>query len=364
MQINWDILLHELETGKCVLCIGPDIFSASDETRIEKKLAESLKSQSDALGIRVYDDGWFHYLKDRDEVATWYSIKQFYEMQLPPEPKAIFQTIAQLPFHLILYFSPDYSLREAFRASGKPYEFDCLYKNPDLDKGRNKETVMPDKAKPLIFNMVGEIEDKDSLVMTYDDLFGYLEAIFEKKRMPQNVKLKIQQASHFIFLGMPLDKWYFHLFMRVLNMHKDITRTKRLAASDSLNNGISTICEELYTLTFVQEKISGFVQTLKTQWDALQAKRTGVDTLSRYDRWRQMTATGDDVAMRQVFKEIKEMPERNQESVNNQLLLEMQWNGFTSVAFETEMAKNAMKSQIVNGILFLIDQIEKQNPAA
>lgn len=363
MQINWDILLHELETGKCILCIGPDVFS-SDTERLEKKLADSLRAQSDTLGVRVYDDGWFHYLKDRDEVATWFTIKQFYETQLPPDPDVVFQNIAALPFHLILYFSPDYRLREAFRNSGKPFEFDCLYKNPELDKGRNKENVLPDKAKPLLFNMVGEIEDKDSLVMTYDDLFGYLEAIFEKKRMPQNVKLKIQQATHFIFLGMPLDKWYFHLFMRVLNMHKDTTKTKRLGATYALDKGNATFCEEQYTLTFVQDKIGGFIQTMKSQWETLQAKRTGASTLSRYERWRQMAASGEDVAIRQVFKEIKELPGRDQETVNQQLLLEMQWNGFTSVAFETEMSRNAMKSQVVNGILYLIDQLEKQNPTA
>ncbi|MBK6932983.1 MAG: SIR2 family protein [Saprospirales bacterium] len=363
MQINWDILLHELKTGKCILCIGPDVFS-SDTERLEKKLADSLRAQSDTLGVRVYDDGWFHYLKDRDEVATWFTIKQFYETQLPPDPDVVFQNIAALPFHLILYFSPDYRLREAFRNSGKPFEFDCLYKNPELDKGRNKENVLPDKAKPLLFNMVGEIEDKDSLVMTYDDLFGYLEAIFEKKRMPQNVKLKIQQATHFIFLGMPLDKWYFHLFMRVLNMHKDTTKTKRLGATYALDKGNATFCEEQYTLTFVQDKIGGFIQTMKSQWETLQAKRTGASTLSRYERWRQMAASGEDVAIRQVFKEIKELPGRDQETVNQQLLLEMQWNGFTSVAFETEMSRNAMKSQVVNGILYLIDQLEKQNPTA
>ena len=88
--------------------------------------------------------------------------------------------------------------------------------------------------------MLGEIEDKDSLVMSFDDMFGYMEAIFEKKRMPQNVKLKIQQATHFIFLGVPLDKWYFHMFMRVLNMHRDTSKSKRFGATYSVNKTNAT----------------------------------------------------------------------------------------------------------------------------
>ncbi|MEO6038410.1 MAG: SIR2 family protein [Saprospiraceae bacterium] len=363
MTINWDILLHELESGKCVLCVGPDVFSKADDARLEQKLANSLRENSAALGIRVYEDGWFHYLKERDELATWFCIKQFYETQLPADSDVFFRTLATLPFHLILNFTPDYRLREAFQNSGKPFDFDCLYKNPELDKARTKENPLPDRDKPLLFNMLGEIEDKDSLVMTYDDLFGYMEAIFEKKRMPQNVKLKIQQASHFIFLGMPLDKWYFHLFMRVLNMHKDTTKSKRVGATFSLNGANASLCEEQYTLTFVQENITAFTELMKTKWAAAQEQKTGAHQLSTYDRWREMIKTGEDIAIRQLFRETKPLTETNNDLNNQRIMLEMQWNGFTSTVFETEMSKNAMKSQIVNGILYLVGQLESFQPS-
>jgi SIR2-like domain len=359
MPINWDILLHELETGKCILCIGADVFSPSDENRIEKKLAATLQAQSDALGIRVYDDGWFHYLKERDELATWFTIKKFYENQLPLTTEAFFHGIAALPFHLILNFTPDYRLRDAYNATGKPFEFACLYKNPELDKSRTKENIEPTKDKPLIFNMLGEIEDKDSLVMTYDDMFGYMEAIFEKKRMPQNVKLKIQQATHFIFLGVPLDKWYFHLFMRVLNMHRDTSKTKRFGATYTVNEKNATFCEEQYTLTFVQEDISHFTDLLNAKWGELQALKTGGQEFSIFDQWRNSIKSSVSLAIKQVFKDMKPYLVKQSELVNTSLLMEMQWNGFISSVFETEMAKNAMKTQIINGILNLIDDIEK-----
>lgn len=40
------------------------------------------------------------------------------------------------------------------------------------------------------------------------------------------------------------------------------------------------------------------------------------------------------------------------------LLLEMQWAGFQTIAFETEMSKNAIKTQITKGVLGLIDEFE------
>ncbi len=357
-MINWDILLHELESGKCILCVGPDVYSKADSARLEQKLADTLRQKSAALGIRVYDDGWFHYLKERDELATWFSIKQFYETQLPPDTDTLFQGIAALPFHLILNFTPDYRLREAFVSSGKPFEFDCLNKTENCKKA----DFEPTHAKPLVFNMLGEIREKESLIMTYDDLFGYMEAIFDKKRLPKNVKDKLEQASHFIFLGMPLDKWYFHLFMRVLNMHKDTTKTKRFAASYSVNGANASFCEEQYTLTFVQENIGTFVDLLKTKWMTAQEQKTGGKAQGTYERWREFVKTGEDVSIRQLCREMKPFTEKTNDLNNQRIMLEMQWNGFSSTVFETEMAKNAMKSQIVNGILYLIDQIEQQNP--
>lgn len=366
MGINWDILLHELETGKCVLCVGPDVFSAADNERMERALADTLRARSHELGIRVYDDGWFHYLPQRDEVATWFQIKRFYDTQLPPAPEAVFSAIAQLPFHLVLNFSPDYRLREAFRREGRAFEFDCFYKTPELNHQRLPERYVPDKDKPLIFNMLGEIDDKDSLVMTYDDLFGFMEAFFEKKRLPAAVKLKIQQATHFIFLGMPLDKWYFHLFMRMLNMHRDTVRTKRFAATFAVNGENATFCEEQYSLTFVQENIPQFTTLFSEKWQAAQQAKTGVAEKSRYERWRDLAAAGEDVPIRKLLVEIKDaLREMAAEDLTTtQLLLEMQWNGFASAVFETVMQRNAMKTQIVNGLLYLVGEIEKRNPNA
>lgn len=360
MPINWELLLHGLETGKCILCTGPDLYSRDHGARLEKRLADTLRRDSAKLGIRVYDDGWFHYLKDPDELSTWFSIKQFYETQLPTEANAVIADIVTLPFPLILHFSPDTRLCSAFEHTGRPFIFDYLQKTPEVQF--NKIPEKPDDNKTLIFNMLGEIKDKDSLVMTYDDLFGYMEAILEKKRLPQPVKLKIQQATHFVFLGMPLDKWYFHLFMRVLNLHRDTSKTKRMAASYTVDAENAMFCEEQYTLTFVQENIADFVKKLKSEWQAAQAKKTGIQSETVFDRWRQLVKTGEDVSIRTVFREIKPYTEGNGDFINSALLLEMQWNGFVSTNFETEMAKTAMKTRILDGLLGLIDQLEQHKP--
>ena len=87
LEIDWEILLYQMEHEQCVLSIGPDIFSRSKEDRLEMKLAKNLRENEQALGIRVYDDGWFHYLENRNEFKTWFVIKRFYENETHNETK-------------------------------------------------------------------------------------------------------------------------------------------------------------------------------------------------------------------------------------------------------------------------------------
>ncbi|MCB0639615.1 MAG: SIR2 family protein, partial [Lewinella sp.] len=214
--------------------------------------------------------------------------------------------------------------------------------------------------RTLLFNMVGEIEDKDSLVMTYDDLFSYMEAIFERKRMPEYVKGLIQQATYFIFLGMPLDKWYFHLFMRILNQHRNKRKSKRYSASAWVNDENATFCEEQYTLTFVREGIGPFVDELVSHFQGA----TGVDgasKLSDFDRWRDRLKVPDPAVVAKVLEEMKPYTENDTEASNDVILLEANWSFFQNTKFETEKAESAMRSKIISDILSLISQLESSS---
>lgn len=356
ININWEILLHELKSGKCVLCLGPDIYSLSEDQRLEHQLAENLRAKADGLGIRVYDDGWFHYLEEHDEVGTWYTIKKFYETKLPDTADDFLLKLTELPFHMIVNFSPDYKLKQIYEKAGRPFNFASLSKNPGLaDTAANP---IGSAERTLLFNMLGEINDKDSLVMTYDDLFSYMEAIFDRKRMPEYVKGSIQQATYFIFLGMPLDKWYFHLFMRILNQHLNKRRTKRYSASSWFNDENANFCEEQYTLTFVREGISPFISELLQNYQAATGAE-GTDQMSDYDRWRERLKVPDPAVVAKVMTEMKPHTQSDTERNNNLILLEANWSFFQSNQFETEMAKNAMRSQIINGILSLISELER-----
>ncbi|MDZ7868608.1 MAG: hypothetical protein U5L02_05275 [Rheinheimera sp.] len=53
------------------------------------------------------------------------------------------------------------------------------------------------------------------------DFFDYLESVFKANSMNQQPGDELEQMERFIFLGLPYEKWYFQLLLRVLAFHTD-----------------------------------------------------------------------------------------------------------------------------------------------
>ncbi|MCB0636296.1 MAG: SIR2 family protein [Lewinella sp.] len=257
---NWDHLLDSLEEGRCIMCLGQEVLSSPAFGRLEERLSGYLSEQEEKIRIRVYQDGWFHYLPDANEVDAWQRVKDFYRLPNPPA-EALLRKIARLPGHFFLNFTPDYKLKEAFEEQGFAFNFLSYRKKEPYAPDEDANRYPPTRQQPLVLNMLGEIRKRNSLVMTYNDFYTYLESIFEGNSMSPVLKENIWEADYFIFLGMPFEKWYVHMFMRILQQHETNRHSKKYAANPFLTDEITTHCAEQYTMTFVPTGIQEFVDT-------------------------------------------------------------------------------------------------------
>ncbi len=247
--VQWDSLFHSLENERCILCIGPDILNPPTGERLEQQLAAYLRENEKQLKITVYDDGWFHYQPGATELSPYMKVKSFYE-QPHPWAEELMSLIAQMPFHFVLNFMPDYKMKEAYEKQGFDFVFDSYKRN----KPANQAIKVPTRDKPLIFNILGELKEKDSLVMTYRDYYEYISSVIVSKSLSDDLESHIYDAEYFVFLGMPFDKWYVHLFMHILKQHVK-GRIAKFSANTFLDDKIGTYCDEQYTMTFVPKDI-------------------------------------------------------------------------------------------------------------
>lgn len=259
-NIDWEDVLDTLEEQKCILFLGSGAYQAPKGGPIETALIDWLDAQNpDHPLIRLYNpDGFFLFRKNRYKRKIIASIKDFYNQSFP-ETESEFARLAQIPFTMIFSLPPDNILARTFDNHGFEYHSDFYFRHRKAPEQFEK----PTKHKPLIYNLLGNIEEPESLVMTHSDFFDYLDSIFKGNSMNEELRYELESAERYIFLGLPYEKWYFQLLLRVLSMHSDkLKEVERLALKEFEDPHLRELYTEEFKIEFIPSDITGFVHDL------------------------------------------------------------------------------------------------------
>ncbi|MEO1259820.1 MAG: hypothetical protein AAFZ15_13590 [Bacteroidota bacterium] len=259
---NSEALIDSIKEGSCVLIIGSGFYSGDQEERLENKLFHYLQGQEEKLGIRAYEDGWFHFRPiNYGRPVAMNAIKNFYRQSVS-EPNNLLEKLVLLPIKLFVSMTPDTKITEAFDASHIPSQFSYY----SMEKGGDKPPPVYQPIageSPIVFNQLGFVHSYNSLIFTHKDFYKYLKAVFEGKNMDIKLKDYIVEAKHFIFLGVPFDMWYVPLFMYVLEENPEFDDKTKYAVNHFLDKKVITHSNERHTITFVEKiGIKEFIESL------------------------------------------------------------------------------------------------------
>lgn len=210
-----DLLVDNIKQQKCILVLGPGMLLG--DVSIAGKVKAFLEKNKREF-IFYQEDELFMFSDPRVAPYSYYAAAKLYG-QLKPNDLA--GKIAEIPFHLIISVSPDTILPGVFQEKG----FDCFFDY----YWREQNPLEPDEPTvecPLIYNLAGSMENPNSLILTYDDLFGFMDSIFGKHELPKNIRNALKNAESVIFVGFQFQKWYYKVVLRLLGLH-----TKRNHAS-------------------------------------------------------------------------------------------------------------------------------------
>lgn len=258
--INWDDLLETLQDEKCVLFLGSGAYEAPGKGNIEDTLSAWLDAENpDHPYIRLYNsDGFFLFRMNKYKRRVIAQIKEFYNQSFP-ETEELFGRLAEIPVSMIFSLTPDNLLTRVFDTRVFEYHSDFYFKQRKAPERFER----PTKHRPLIYNLLGNIEEPESMVLTHGDFFDYLDSVFKANSMHPDLKDALEGAELYIFLGLPYEKWYFQLLLRVLSMHSDkLKEVERLAMQEFENPRLNT----LYTEEFKIEFYPGDVQLFIGEW--------------------------------------------------------------------------------------------------
>lgn len=254
-DFQWNALLRGIEQDSCIICLGPEFYSDPPRRKSQsQRLAAHLKQYASQLGIRVLENGWYQLGRDGDDGATYEAIRTFHEQEVDGHEKTL-ELLSDIRTHLILNLTPDHHLEATFERKGYRYRPGVYVRNQP-----NRNTEVPTQQVPMIYNIVGNLDQRNSMVLTYDDFFDYIQSTVRGVSMSSLLKDNILSADYFIFLGLPEDDWRMHLFLRIMQQHengKNKYATMPGAAEESIN-----AWNEQYDIKLINDKIEAFVAEL------------------------------------------------------------------------------------------------------
>jgi hypothetical protein len=162
-----------------------------------------------------------------------------------------------VPFHLWLVGTPDFLAPTVFEQNNFNFQFDYFSKE---QKPSGIEHIS--SSNPLIYNVFGNIKDEESLVMTHNELFEYFESLFAQRGIPSALKNTLYNTKQFLFVGVPFDRWYFQVLLRLLNIRRDFNKIQSFAASQTDKEEVLTFCRDQFNMNFVHKNLHDFVDTL------------------------------------------------------------------------------------------------------
>lgn len=270
---QWKTLVKDLQQHRCILLLGSRMATAThpqgQQERLSALFAEHLVAQLAAEGI-AYDptqSANLAYMAQRflampkaRRVDLEDEVLDFYRNHTRNVP-ALYARLARLPFFMAVNLSPDDYLLRAMRAAGKSGAQSAHY---NFRKERNQPIEPPTETKPLVYNLLGALDDPESLVLTQEDRVEFVKSVVKgNPDIPNAVMSHFDERKTYICLGFNLENWDYRLLFDSLKVSKENLSFLPQPASQPLSPEAQSFYEDRYRFMFVETEIQGFMERLE-----------------------------------------------------------------------------------------------------
>ena len=357
---DWNFLIETIREGKCILLLGPGIIKVDNGT-LENSLLKYLDVPNEENIVKYYTPDELFLFKDRAaQTKVYYKIKKFYANA--NVKRDIYKNITKIPFHLIISTSPDIYLTEEFNKEKFKHRFEVY------DKTKAPANIAPPtQSNPVIYNLFGCTDSEESLVLTHNDLFDFLQAVIGDKNLPTDILNTFKSARGVIFLGCKFEKWYVQLVLRLLKLHNEyFDQVSKYSAKMELNGNleIEDLCKAQFAIDFIDDDVEKFIETLCENCLAenlLRKEEAKQPELSEFDKVRFLIGQ-DKIA--DVFKSLWDIV-KNDDDLNDLTdtltFLNVKFNRLEYRKNNGMMEPAAIESEVTNIINSILNFISSIN---
>jgi hypothetical protein len=251
-EINWPRLIRAIRNEGTVLFVGPNVERDENGKPVFQQFCR--KMVEEYKGEVNYDekDGFLFFMEPEAKNDVNYSLKEYFEKN--NFGIEIYSLIAAIPFHLIISLSPDDSIHQLFNENGVDHHFVSF-------ESTNSEVEKPTKEKPLIYNIFGLASD-NRYILSQEDYYNHIMTIAGDKGLPLKLRMALNSASNYIFIGFDFDKWYVRLLLMILNFHIDKEgKTRHAIQSEKTESLYMQLSEKQFNITFIENNEFDFIKS-------------------------------------------------------------------------------------------------------
>ena len=276
-----DLLIEQIKIGDCILFLGAGVhapppqnsqFTYSDANRplVGKELAHKLAEES---GYRKEfpDETYLDLQRVSLNIEMTQGLGRRYLVDLldkylrkGKKPSPALNILAELPFKIIVTTNYDSLLETALYSNGKDPQI--LIYNPDFTQITQDFDGEPTPERPFIFKIHGDLNHRESLVITDEDYINFIQRMSQKDLLnpiPSTISYRMQRW-YILFIGYGFADYNLRLLFRTLRFNKD---RAKLPETFSLDTDPDPLIIKVYQyvkqyITFVMEDLWIFLPWL------------------------------------------------------------------------------------------------------
>jgi hypothetical protein len=231
-------LVRLVKKGECVLFLGAGVHAPPPEGSSYSYPPEIRPLLGGDLSERLAEECGFHDKLPNDLVRDLQRVSLCHEktpglgrakliaplnsyLMEGKKPSPLLKMLAAMPFRIIVTTNYDRLTEIALRQREKdPTVF--VY-DPNSDNPTRDVAADPDDMHPLLFKMHGDLEQKDSIVITDEDYIAFVQRMADKDTtypIPFSIRFRMKQWRT-LFVGYSLRDYNLRLLFRTLRWRLD-----------------------------------------------------------------------------------------------------------------------------------------------
>ncbi len=191
---------------KCILFLGPEISVDDKGNSLHREFFNQI---AEGFPDMEYIENEGFYSPQSDEIISAFAL-EYYKSDFLVQNKigrSLLEDFAQIPFNLIVSLCPDDTMHRIYDDFAIDHNF-ITY------NGTIQEMDPDDDETPVIYNILGNATADGKYIYTHENFYKYLKKVV----IPPEIKKKIQDANHFLFIGFDFEKWYNRLLQFILDL--------------------------------------------------------------------------------------------------------------------------------------------------